>query len=87
MKTYTSCFIWKYSDLIQILHDLNVKSGVRIDYGVEIVDVNLEKPYVTLESGEQICGDIVVGADGPRSIVRRKMDGAEIREGPYTGHT
>lgn len=83
----SSRHVSKYSDLTRILYDLNVKSGVQIQFGAEVIEVNLETPYVTLDSGMRIYGDIIVGADGPMSVVRRRMDGGEIRPGPYTGHT
>lgn len=40
------------------------------------------RPSVQLESGEVIEADVVVGADGSNSVVRRDMLGQELRPTP-----
>lgn len=42
-----------------------------------VVDVNTAEGTVTLESGEVVHGDVVVGADGVHSNTRPKIPGAE----------
>jgi 2-polyprenyl-6-methoxyphenol hydroxylase-like FAD-dependent oxidoreductase len=42
-----------------------------------VVDVNAQEGTVTLEDGENIQGDVVVGADGVHSRTRAKIPGAE----------
>jgi 2-polyprenyl-6-methoxyphenol hydroxylase-like FAD-dependent oxidoreductase len=42
-----------------------------------VVDVDAEQGIVTLENGEKIHGDVVVGADGVHSRTRAKIPGAE----------
>src|SRR5699024_11280094 len=38
-------------------------------------------PVVVLDDGEQVCADLVVGADGVRSVVRRELWGvSDVRE-------
>ncbi|HIY41978.1 MAG TPA: FAD-dependent monooxygenase [Candidatus Nocardiopsis merdipullorum] len=38
-------------------------------------------PVVVLDDGEQVCADVVVGADGVRSVVRRELWGvSDVRE-------
>ena len=58
-----------------MIRDLTVRSGVRIDYNSTVVDVDINAPSVTLESGETIHADLVVGADGSYSLVRQKLVG------------
>ncbi|CZR56774.1 related to salicylate 1-monooxygenase [Phialocephala subalpina] len=41
-----------------------------IRYGEKVVDIDVESGIVTLESGEKIESDLVVAADGVKSIVR-----------------
>jgi 2-polyprenyl-6-methoxyphenol hydroxylase-like FAD-dependent oxidoreductase len=42
-----------------------------------VVDVDAEQGIVTLEDGETIQGDVIVGADGVHSRTRAKIPGAE----------
>ncbi|KAF2132052.1 FAD/NAD(P)-binding domain-containing protein [Dothidotthia symphoricarpi CBS 119687] len=42
-----------------------------------VVDVDPQEGTVTLENGEKIHGDVIVGADGVHSKTRRKVPGAE----------
>ena len=42
-----------------------------------VVDVNTAEGTVTLDNGEVVHGDIVIGADGVHSKTRPKIPGAE----------
>jgi 2-polyprenyl-6-methoxyphenol hydroxylase-like FAD-dependent oxidoreductase len=42
-----------------------------------VVDVNAKEGVVTLEGGEEVRGDVVVGADGVHSKMRPRIPGAE----------
>ncbi|KIJ35748.1 hypothetical protein M422DRAFT_108987, partial [Sphaerobolus stellatus SS14] len=53
-----------------LLLKLARESGVKIRLGCKVTSINPETPSVTLASGEVIRGDVVVGADGDRSVVR-----------------
>ena len=49
--------------------------GVRVDFNTEVVAVHqgtdkVPNPSVSLANGEVITADFLIGADGPRSIVR-----------------
>ena len=54
------------------------KVTVRFDSFVESVDfVNGSQPLVTLWNGETVKGDLVVGADGIHSVVRKFVTGVD----------
>ncbi|KAH8110329.1 FAD/NAD-binding domain-containing protein [Phellopilus nigrolimitatus] len=75
-----------YDDLRDMIFDIAVKSGARVDFNTEVVDVNIHEPSVLLASGERLYADIIVGADGAQSLVREYMTGGETHEvGPCTG--
>ncbi|THH08949.1 hypothetical protein EW145_g2356 [Phellinidium pouzarii] len=68
---------------------LVIGSGVRIDYNALVVDVNIDEPFVVLESGRRINTDMVVGADGTFSLAREKIVGHKEAHkiGPYTTYS
>ena len=65
----------QYADLLEMIRDLTVRSGVKIEYNSTVVDVNIDAPYVVLKGGEKIDADLIVGADGSHSVVRQKLVG------------
>ncbi len=56
-----------------MLYDLAVSAGARVDFAVDVVSVEPgdPNPQVTSVTGQIFTADIVIGADGPRSVVRR----------------
>ncbi|KAJ5793934.1 hypothetical protein N7457_000533 [Penicillium paradoxum] len=54
--------------LHQIMLDHATKLGVEVRPGSEVVDYDSAKPSIILKSGQEITGDVVVVADGVRSI-------------------
>lgn len=53
---------------------------MRVDFSVEVVAVtpgsdDAPKPRVTLSTGEVVTPDLLIGADGPRSLVREAVLG------------
>ncbi|KAI0346928.1 FAD/NAD(P)-binding domain-containing protein [Trametopsis cervina] len=66
-----------HEDVHRIVHKLAVSAGARVDFGADVTAVNpgTPKPSVTLASGEVITADIIIGADGPRSLVRELVLG------------
>ena len=44
-----------------------------------ITDVDPVAATITLENGDKITGDLVVGADGVHSVTRRKVPGADVK--------
>lgn len=67
---------------------LAVDSGVEVLHNSTVVDVDLNAPSVLLDSGERLTADIVIGADGPFSIVRECIVGRKEQHsaGPYSAY-
>ncbi|MEP7210998.1 MAG: FAD-dependent monooxygenase [Alphaproteobacteria bacterium] len=68
------------ADLLGLLHDAAVEAGVQIRLGAAIAAYagQGQQVRVDLASGEPVVADLLVGADGMRSIVRRQMLGEEM---------
>lgn len=64
--------LMKHEDVLKLLYNLATQSGATIDFGVivEAVIPGNPNPTVKLSTGETLTADIVIGADGPRSMVR-----------------
>lgn len=60
----------QHGDLMDMLHGLVVKSGVEVQFGKTVLDVDPSKPSVTLVDGTEISGDVVIGVYGESSLVR-----------------
>ncbi len=62
------------------MHELASELGAKVRYGTRVVSVDLEAKSVTLENGEVIEGDIIVGADGSEGATRPvfEPDGDEV---------
>lgn len=56
-----------------MLYDLAISAGVRVDFSVNVASVEPgePRPRITLANGQCFTADIVIGADGPCSTVRR----------------
>ncbi|KAJ6603718.1 hypothetical protein B0H10DRAFT_2079058 [Mycena sp. CBHHK59/15] len=73
----------RHKDLLRILCDTAIKEPtgipeghsptVRVLFGSEVTDVNLDACSVTLRSGEVHTGDVVVGADGACGLIRSRL--------------
>lgn len=55
-----------------MLYRLATQVGVKVEFGVDVVAVEAgdPEPRVILANGDILTADLVVGADGPTSIVR-----------------
>ena len=55
-----------------MLYRLALTSGVQVDFGMTVVGVTPgePRPSITLSTGEVLTADLIVGADGPTSLVR-----------------
>ncbi|KAH9924441.1 uncharacterized protein B0H18DRAFT_1012193 [Fomitopsis serialis] len=76
-----------YADFRRVLYETAVTSGANLrgDAKVVTVDLSGERPSVTLESGEQVTADVIVGADGTHSVSRSLMLEPEEDETRSTG--
>ncbi|GJE93239.1 FAD/NAD(P)-binding domain-containing protein [Phanerochaete sordida] len=64
--------LMKHEDVHRLVYRLAVEAGAIVDFGVSVAEVapGNPRPRVTLSTGEVLEADLVIGADGPRSIVR-----------------
>ncbi|KAH9933423.1 uncharacterized protein B0H18DRAFT_1083066 [Fomitopsis serialis] len=74
--------VMHHEDLHRLLYELATSVGVRVDFETEVVAVHqgsdkVPNPSVSLSTGEVITADFLIGADGPRSIVRKTVLGRE----------
>lgn len=71
-----------------MIYDHAVASGVKVSFSVDVIDVDLSEPSVLLATGEKLRADMIIGADGVTSLVRRKLLGKpeQLRIGPCTGY-
>lgn len=57
-------------ELQSLLFNIATASGAEIRFGCRVQTLDPAEPSVTLEDGRVIHGDIIIGADGNRSLVR-----------------
>lgn len=70
----------KHGDLHSMLFERAIQEGVQIRYNSKVVHVDSETVSVTLEDGERIVSEVVVGADGFSSLVRTAVNGKTVPE-------
>ncbi|KAJ7705437.1 hypothetical protein B0H17DRAFT_1037955 [Mycena rosella] len=68
----------QHGDLQTMLLALAEREGVEFRYNSPVAAVESDSVSVTLASGERMYADLVVGADGPNSLVRTEVLGEEI---------
>jgi len=76
----------KYADLYNMLYDLAVCAGASITFNAEIlsvyVDEEKEMPMAMLADGTLLTADLILGADGSRSVAREAVTGQVEGEQP-----
>jgi 2-polyprenyl-6-methoxyphenol hydroxylase-like FAD-dependent oxidoreductase len=74
------------SDLYRALRDFAVANGVRIEHGKRLINVDEAPDSITARfaDGTAATGDVLIGADGIRSTVRKLID-ASAPEPQYAG--
>ncbi|THG95575.1 hypothetical protein EW026_g6105 [Hermanssonia centrifuga] len=65
----------KHEDAHRLLHTLAIAAGAKIQFGAMVTSVTPgdPKPLVTLATGETLMADVIIGADGSTSMVRRMV--------------
>ncbi|RIX31201.1 FAD-dependent monooxygenase [Amnibacterium setariae] len=62
------------ADLVAVLAEHAAGRGVEVRADARVVEVDVADGAVRTERGERLRGDVLVGADGVRSLVRRAVD-------------
>ncbi|KAJ7182746.1 hypothetical protein C8R43DRAFT_1054725 [Mycena crocata] len=75
----------QHGDLQSMLLGLATREGVEFRYNCPVASVDCDTVSITLETGERLYADLVVGADGPKSMVRNEVVGEQITGVP-DGH-
>ena len=62
-------------DIVRLLYELATDAGAQIDFNTEVISIHqgsagVPNPSVTLANGDVLTADIIVGADGYKSMVR-----------------
>ena len=60
-----------------MLHDQAREEGVLFRFNSKVVDLSLETGSVTLDTGEKLECDVVIGADGYDSMLRKHVVGRD----------
>ena len=65
------------ADLLELLADAALAEGIELRLGIAVVQVAATdgRPILELEGGERMAPDLIVGADGVRSVVRPVLNG------------
>lgn len=73
----------------RLLYDLAVSKGAEVIFNANVTAVTPgePKPSITLASGEVHTADIVIGADGPNSFVRKTVLVDDPPEGQASGYS
>ncbi|TFK37090.1 hypothetical protein BDQ12DRAFT_685787 [Crucibulum laeve] len=68
-------FLLQHHDLYTMLYELAQEVGVEFRFECSVTSVDSTSVSVTVESGERLFCDVIVGADGYKSIVRPIVTG------------
>ena len=73
-------------DLYRVLHEETERRGIRVEHGKRLVSATETADGVTarFDDGTEATADILIGADGIRSAVRKLID-ADAPDPSYTG--
>lgn len=89
-STYDNvCRAWNIhrADYQQTLADAAKENGAAIVFNANCVRIDVERPAVILEDGRELTADLIVGADGIRSAVRKSIPAlADIEILPHLEH-
>nr|AGK29858.1 FAD-binding protein [Volvariella volvacea] len=66
----------QHGDLYEILYDFAIQAGVKVLFNTNVTGVD-SGDVLVLDNKQRVDADVIIGADGPRSIVRRDIGGDE----------
>ncbi|KAI0691115.1 FAD/NAD(P)-binding domain-containing protein [Cytidiella melzeri] len=83
-ETGGNFLMMKHEDIHRLLHRLALSAGAQVEFGVTVTEVcpGVSNPFVTLSTGEVIFADVIIGADGRDSFVRKVVDEEEDEPRP-----
>ena len=92
---YVIDVIIQREDLVRLLYRVATDAGATVHFNTEVVSIqsgseSAQSPSVTLADGSVLAADVIVGADGSKSIVRKAVFSKEDDVKPagltvYTG--
>ncbi|KAF8845147.1 FAD/NAD(P)-binding domain-containing protein [Paxillus ammoniavirescens] len=86
-ETGADYLVMQYQDLGEILFKAAKDAGVNFELELTVTSVQSDpdQPRLTLSDGRTLAAHVIIGADGPRSIVRETINGPA--EETLEGHT
>lgn len=63
-----------------MLANLLLESGVSVEFSSNVISVDAWEASVTLSNGNKVYGDVIVGADGAKGVVRSSIVDAKLDE-------
>ncbi|KAH7922548.1 FAD/NAD(P)-binding domain-containing protein [Leucogyrophana mollusca] len=82
MKALLADFLYiQHGDLLTILYDLAKNAGVIFEYNTRVESVDPWAGSVTTQNGVKLTADVIIGADGYKSIVRTVVVGPQSLRG------
>ena len=69
----------QHEELYNLMLDLAISAGACVSYNTPITSVSTDdgRPSVTLQDGSHHQADVVIGADGPQSLIREFVNGEQ----------
>lgn len=62
---------FQLSDLMRLLYDEAIKQGVKFRLGTTAISIDPEQGEITMDSGDVLQADVIVGADGIAGLSRQ----------------
>ncbi|KAI0831918.1 FAD/NAD-P-binding domain-containing protein [Trametes gibbosa] len=83
-----------HDDIIQILYKLATDAGATVDFHTQVVSIHpgsdsIPNPSITLANGDVLTADMLIGADGYKSLVREVVleEEDDVKPGGLTLYT
>lgn len=64
------------------MYNKAIELGAELRYNANVIDIDVENQQVTLEDGETLSGDVLVGADGEFGVSRETVVGGPAQGRP-----
>ncbi|KAH6679187.1 hypothetical protein B0J14DRAFT_624390 [Halenospora varia] len=66
------------ADLCKILYQKALDDGAEVRFSCDVTEINFQKPSISLSTRESLAADVIVGADGARSVCRERLLGRSV---------